>query len=249
MSMGLKAVKALVLIGSFFLISWGNGAWAFTLDDDLKEGPSLPTSEEITSRNTESLLNQFSRFYTNAFRKTLRDKHLTVAIYFNDPAYGYLMTSNDSWRLGEAEAQARRLAREALYVAIQDTVNDVHLLHRVKEYGRSLTSAEVRMKEDGLDFEGPSLAKAGHGSEAQGHFGQPDFFTSRLMVSAGMDLGLSWRTTLGPVESRLTYLLISDDLVDATLSRKLTRRSQVGLTYRTGTDEQKALITLNFSLP
>ena len=249
--MNLRTTKALILIGSMgvFSIFGGGEVSGFTFENDLRQGLLLPTSEEITSRNTENPIYHFSRFYTEAFRKTLHQKHVAVAIYFNDLSNGHIMTSDNPWTREEAEAQAIRLAREALYVAIQDTVNDVQLLHRAKEYGRSLTSVEVGVKDGELDFEGPSLSNAGRGTEARNNLGHQDFFRSRLTVSAGVDLGLSWRTTLGPIESQLTYLVISDDIFDATLSKELTHRSKLNLTYRTASDEQKALVTLNFSLP
>lgn len=216
-------------------------------EGDIAATLSLPTSEEITSLNTESPFNYFSHLYTKAFRKTLNDKHFAVAVYFSDPSGGLLMTADDPWLAAEAEAQAKILARQALYAAIQDTVNEVQILHRVREYGRSLTTAEVKMKEGELDFAGPSLNRAGRNLDEDS--GSEDFFRSRLTVSAGVDLGLSWRTTIGPVESRLTYFLVGEDLLGATLSRRLTGWSRLDLTYRTGPDEQRALATMNFSLP
>jgi hypothetical protein len=234
---------------SLFPILWKGEAFSFVPQSELRQGLTLPTSEEIISLNTEGPIDHFSRFYSEAFQKTLDRKHLGVAIYFNDLSQGYIMTTDDPWMLEEAEEQARRLAREALYVAIQDTVNDVHIFHRVKEYGKSLTSAEVQVKDGELDFEGPSLSRAGRGLDPQGDPSRQDFFRSRLMVSAGVDLGLSWRTTLGPIESRLTYFVFGNDLWDATLSRRLTSGSKLDLSYRTGSDEQRAIVTLNFSLP
>src|SRR3990172_5069780 len=241
-------VLTICLIAMAPMTPWG-GSLGMAFEGDIAAGLSLPTSEEILSRNTESPFNYFSHLYTKAFRKTLNDKHFSVAIYFSDLSGGLLMTADDPWLTEQTEAQAKILARQALYAAIQDTVNEVQILHRVREYGRSLTTAEVKMKEGEMDFAGPSLTRAARGSEEETDFGNQDFFRSRLTVSGGVDLGLSWRTTLGPVESRLTYFLVGDDLLGATLSRRLTDWSRLDLTYRTGPDEQRALATLNFSLP
>ena len=243
-----KAVITLFLTGLVSLtpVSGLGRSLGMAFEGEITTSLSLPTPEEITSRNTETFINHFSHLYTEAFRKTLNGKHLDVAIYFSDPSYSYLLSPDNPWL---AETQAKILARQALYSAIQDTVNEVQLLHRAREYGRSLTSAEVKMKEGQLDFEGPSLTKAGRDLDGESDSSSRDFFRSRITVNAGLDLGLSWRTTLGPVESRLTYFLVGDDLLGATLSRRLTDWSRLDLTYRTGPDEQRALATLGFSLP
>lgn len=249
--MSLKAVITVMLICLVPLtpVPGLGRSLGMAFEGDIAATLSLPTSEEITSRNTESPFNYFSHLYAKAFRKTLDDKHFAVAVYFSDLSGGLLMTADGPWLAAEAEAQAKILARQALYAAIQDTVNEVQILHRVREYGRSLTTAEVKMREGELDFVGPSLTRAGRGLEEETDSGTQDFFRSRLTVSAGLDLGLSWRTTIGPVESRLTYFLVGEDLLGATLSRRLTDWSRLDLTYRTGPDEQRALATMSFSLP
>jgi hypothetical protein len=210
------------------------------------KGPelSLPTTEEITAQNTDTFLNNMDTVYTQAFHKTLRGRYLVAAIFYSDQSdLGF----DDPWLFQEAEDQAMTLVRHALYRAVQDTISEIEVLDRLREYGRNLSSAELTVEDGHLDLQGPSLVRTGHLNESITH----DTFRSRFMIDTGIDadLGLSLETNLGPVQSRLTYFISSNDLFGMSVKRRLTGWSSLDLAYRVRLDDQRALATFNFFLP
>ncbi len=204
----------------------------------------LPTPEEITARNTDTFLRNIDTLYTQAFRKTMKGKYLVAAIFYNDRSYH---ESEDLWLTREAEAQAMTLVRHALYRAVQDTINEIVVLDRLRTYGRNLSSAELTINDGRLDLQGPSLVRSGHAGESGTH----PSFRSRFMIDAGIEnnLGLSLETNLGPVRSRFSYFINSKDLFGVSIERKLTGWSSLDLAYRMRPDDQRALATFNFFLP
>ena len=119
----------------------------------------------------------------------------------------------------------------------------------MKEYGQSLTTAEFDVREGELEFETPSFIRTGRKTEKKPWIGSGMTFNSRLKLEGGFDPGLSWQTTLGPVEYHLTYFLFSDDIVGMGLKNKLTNWSNLDLTYRTSLDDKRVIAALRFPLP
>jgi hypothetical protein len=225
---------------------WVLGDPRVVFASDPYKGPelSLLTPEEITAQNTDTFLNNIDTLYTQAFHKTLKGRYLVAAIFYSDrSSLGF----DDPWLTKEAEDQAMTLVRHAFYRAVQDTISEIEILNRLREYGRNLSSAELSVEDGHLDLQGPSLVRTGPvtGSVAS------DSFRSRLMVDTGIeaDLGLSLETNLGPVQSRLTYFINSDALFGMSVRRRMTDWSSLDLAYRALIDDHRALATFNFFLP
>jgi hypothetical protein len=211
---------------------------------------AAPSPEEIATANAESVLYDLDGRFTRAFEDRLVGKNFVLAIFLNDYSSGNIIRGEaDPWLAEEVEAQAKLLARQAIYQALAETVNDVQVLYRMKEYGTNLTTAEVAVKNGELDFDGPSIEDRSDSASNNGRIESPASFSSRLKLDAGIDLGLSWRTTFDRFEYRLTYFLVSEDFLGMSLHTKITDRTSIGMTYRVGPNERRTIATLSIALP
>jgi len=201
----------------------------------------LPSQVQVIEENNQTFLTTFSSNFDLAFRKTLNDKHPFFSLYYRDlstnAASVYMMTE------AERNAEARLVTRQALYTALRETVNNVNLLYTIKEYGRSMTSADMKVKDGDMNFEGPSLNRAGNHDDPS----PQETFRSSLMLINNADFGLTFRTTFGPFQSNLTYFLAGHDTLGASLQRDLFKEASLSLDYRVARDESRALLRL--SLP
>lgn len=221
------------LIFAIFWAFWPGKASGFdgTVNPTLFNSPEAVFAQE----NPYVPLVSLSGEYDRAFPNGLDGKQSFLALYYLDQS-GYAAISD---LLTEAErgAQARILARQALSSAIRHTVNDVNLLYTIKEYGRAVTSANMTVEDGSVDFEGPSLSRAGNHEEPSIH----ETLRSTLIMVNNADFGVSLRSKLGSLQSRLTYFLAGDDILGASISRDLSRQSSLILEYRVAPDEDQVL--------
>ena len=206
--------------------------------------PLLLQYDQIDSQDSGTFLNNINNVYTEAFQESLQGKYLVAAIFYRDRSSDLLGLET----LGlerEAEIQARALVRRSLYKAVQDTISEIELLNRIREYGRNLSSFEISMRSGQLDFQGPSLNRTHQGTDSA----WGNSFRSRLMVDAGTEFGLSIQTKMGSFESQMTYFMTGSDILGVDLHREFNGWSRLNLIYRLQSDNQRALATLHFSIP
>ncbi len=202
--------------------------------------PALFSSPEATFTLEKSYnpLSNLSKEYGQVLRNGADRKPSFLALYYQDQS----SYAGISGLVTEAERgrQARIMARRALSSAIRRTVNDVNLLYTIKEYGRAVTSANMKVEDGKVDFEGPSLSKAGNHEEPSIR----ETIRSTLVVVNNADFGMSLRTKLGSFQSRLTYFLAGRDILGVSLSRDLPRQSSLILEYRVAEDRNQFLAKL-----
>ena len=208
---------------------------------------SYPTWDDVSTGNTENFLNSVEDHFSSAMMKNLQGRNLVMAIFLSDYSSGRLIYSDDPWLADEVEYQGKLMAREAIFEGVARTINGVQPLRRIRDYGRSLSTADVTVREGKVNFSGPSLdPSAGSAENADDSDTE---FHSRLRLEGGVDLGMSWRTTFGPFEYRLTYFLVGGDVFGMSLEDHLTDWARLALNYRSGIDDQRAIATVRFALP
>lgn len=232
-----KRIQLITIILTLWSVSSTAG---FAFDGTLnRTSYFLPSQVQVIQENNQTFLTTFSTNFDLAFRKTLNDKHPFFSLYYRDLSTNassvYLMTD------AERNAEARLVTRQALYAALRDTVNDVNLLYTIKEYGRSMTSADMKVKNGDMNFEGPSLSRAGNHDDPS----PQETLRSSLMLINNADFGLTFRTTFGPFQSNVTYFLAGHDTLGASLQRDLFKEASLSLDYRMARDESRALVRLN----
>ena len=195
-------------------------------------------------RNAETLLHNLE-----VRLKTLKAKNLLLAISLSDDWNGKSMDSNDDWLAEEVEAQAKRVAREAFYDVLSDTVNKVPFIHRIRDHSRSLREAEIRIQDGQLTFRGPSLDPAAAIEGAGRDAGSGWDFRSQLKLNGGSDLGLSWRTTFGPLDYQMTYFPANNDFLGMNLKNRINDWTSIDLSYRMGSDALSAIATIHVAMP
>ncbi|MBI3609608.1 MAG: hypothetical protein HY204_02765 [Nitrospirae bacterium] len=210
----------------------------FAFDGSLNPAAYESWRTEIVPESTRTLLTTFSTHYDMAFQKTLNDKHAFFSLYYRDlttnASSTYLMSED------QRHAEARLVARQALSSAIRETVNDVNLLYTIKEYGRAITSAEMKVRDGSMNFEGPSLSRAGRRDDPLPN----EMLRSSLVLIDNADFGLCFRTVFGSVQTNVTYFLAGHDILGASLQRNLSKQSSLILEYRVAPDEQRAMARL-----
>ena len=207
-------------------------------DGTLNSTAYPPSQIQIVQENNHAFLTTLSGNFDLAFRKTLNDKHPFFSLYYRDLSTNapstYLMTE------AERNAEARLVTRQALYAALRDTVNDVNLLYTIKEYGRAMTSADMKVKNGDMNFNGPSLSRAGNHDDPS----PQETLRSSLMLINNADFGLTFQTTFGPFQSNVTYFLAGHDILGASLQKDLFKQASLVLDYRLAPDENLALVSL-----
>jgi hypothetical protein len=215
-----------------------SAAMTYAFDGNPYSTYDSPSHAQIVQENNHSLLTAFSSNYELAFKNTLDDKHPFFSLYYRDLSTNatstYMMTEADR------NTEARLVARQALYSAVQNTFNSVNLLYTLKEYGRAMTSANMKVTNGNMNFEGPSLNKAGNHDEPS----PQETVRSSLMLVNNADFGLNFRTTFGPIQTNVTYFLAGHDILGASLQKKLIDQASLSLDYRVAPNESRAMVNL-----
>ena len=221
------------------LIVWAASRSAvYAFDGALNNSLYSPFLTDGIQENNRTLITTFSNNLNLAFQKTLTDKHPLLSLYYRDLS----TNAGSTYAMSELErnSESRLLARQALYQALQDTVNDVNLLYTVKEYGRAMTSAHLKVKDGNMSMEGPSLDHVGNHFDPSPQEG----LRSSLLLINNAHFGLTFRTTFGSVQSNLTYFFAGHDMLGASLQKDLYKETRLVLEYRLATNEDRALISL-----
>jgi len=137
----------------------------------------------------------------------------------------------------ERKQEERRLARQALSWALKDTIREVNVLYNIREYSRAMTTADMKVQDGSLAINGPSLKRAGNHEEPSPR----ESFRSSLVMINNADFGVSLKTRIGSVQSRLTYFLAGADILGASVEKKLFGESKLILEYRVAPEEKQAL--------
>lgn len=229
-------VKSIMLALTIWAVYRGVG---YAFDGSLNTSLYSPSLTDGIQENNHTLITTFSNNLDLAFQKSLTDKHPILSLYYRDLSTNagstYAMTDL------ERNQESRLLARQALYQALQDTVNDVNLLYTVKEYGRAMTSAHLRVKDGNMSVDGPSLDHVGNRSVDPS---PQEGLRSSLLLINNAHFGLTFRTTFGSIQSNLTYFLAGHDLLGASLEKDLSKQTRLVLEYRLAPDEDRALLSL-----
>lgn len=227
--------KYIMVVLSILAFSAGT---TYAFDGNPYPAYDSPSQAQIVQENNHSLLTRFSSNYELAFKNTLDNKHPFFSLYYRDLSTNatstYMMTD------AERNTEARLIARQALYSAVQNTVNSVNLLYTLKEYGRAMTSANMRVSNGDVNFEGPSLSKAGKHDDPS----PQETLRSSLMLINNADFGLNFRTTFGPIQTNVTYFLAGHDLLGASLKRDLFNQASLVLDYRVALNENRTMVSL-----
>lgn len=225
-----------LLFGGFLV----PGIPSFALGFDGALNPALfePNKAEFINSVISPGADSYLTGYEQRIRKTLDDQHSFLVLYYND--LSTITGLTDQLTEAERSAEARLVARQALSAAIRDTVNNVNLLYSIKEYSRAVSSADLMVQGGQVNFEGPSLSKAGNQSQPSVH----ETFRSSLIMINNADFGVSLRTSMGTLLSRVTYFLAGDDILGVSLERELFQQTRLVLEYRVAPDENQSLATL-----
>ena len=137
------------------------------------------------------------------------------------------------------------MARQALGAVLKDTINEVNVIYNVREYGRSMTTANVKIQDGEMELDGPSLENAGRTEEPS----RRETLRSSVVLLNNADFGLSLRTILlGSFRSNLTYFLAGGDIFGASVTQDLGGHTDLKLEYRAAADENRVLATLTLPL-
>ncbi|HUK55448.1 MAG TPA: hypothetical protein VLY20_02180 [Nitrospiria bacterium] len=198
-----------------------------------------PSQADVIQENNRTFLTTFSNNLDLAFQKTLNDRYPLLSLYYRDistnAGSAYLLSDT------ERNEESRFVTRQALFKALQDTVNDVNLLYTLKEYSRAMTTANMKVSDGNVNFEGPSLNHAGNHDDSL----TQDALRSSLMLVNNADFGLNFQTSFGSVHSNLTYFLAGHDILGASLQKDLSQHSRLVLEYRMAPNENRALLSLH----
>jgi hypothetical protein len=225
------------------LIVWAaSRSVGYAFDGALNASLFPPSQTDGIQENNRTLIITFSKNLDLAFQKTLNDKHPLLSLYYRDLS----TNAGSTYAMSDIErnSESRLLTRQALARALQDTVNDVNLLYTVKEYGRAMTSAHLKVKDGNMSLEGPSLDNVGNHSDPSPREG----LRSSLLLINNAHFGLTFRTTFGSIQSNLTYFLAGHDLLGASLEKDLSKQTKLILEYRLAPDENRALVSLQLPL-
>lgn len=219
------------------LTSAPRGGYAF--DGTLNPIIHTPSQADVIQENNRTFLTTFSNNLDLAFQKTLNDRYPLLSLYYRDistnAGSAYLLSDT------ERNEESRFVTRQALFKALQDTVNDVNLLYTLKEYSRAMTTANMKVSDGNVNFEGPSLNHAGNHDDSL----TQDALRSSLMLVNNADFGLNFQTSFGSVHSNLTYFLAGHDILGASLQKDLSQHSRLVLEYRMAPNENRALLSLH----
>lgn len=231
-----KGLAKSILIATGLWFAWSSTGYAF--NGALNAGLFPPSQSNLIHDNNRTVVTTFSNNLQLAFQETLEDKHPLLSLYYRDLSTnaGSVYAMSDSERMSES----RLLTRQALYKALQETVNDVNLLYTIKEYGRAITSARMKVKDGNVSVEGPSMDHAGNHSDPSPN----DGFRSSLMLVNNAHFGFTFRTNFGSYRSNLTYFLAGHDMMSASLQRDLSQHSKMTFEYRYAPSENTALVSL-----
>jgi hypothetical protein len=147
------------------------------------------------------------------------------------------------------QVQARRVAQSAFRSMIQQTVEQVDVLHTLKTYGEQLTFSQFRVTSNNeVRMSGPSLKDSLDNSGIDRPEKNPI-----LSVRSGMSLTDSIHVApmiqarLGAVRSKMVYDPIAGGDWKFSLGRTITSQSTVEMVYLfKSTDDQDLLATLRF---
>jgi len=229
--------KSIMFAITIWVVSRSAG---YAFDGTLNTSLYSPSLTDGIQENNRTLITTFSNRLDLAFQKTLTDKHPILSLYYRDLS----TNAGSTYAMSELErnSESRLLARQALAQALQDTVNDVNLLYTVKEYGRAMTSAHLRVKDGNMSLDGPSLDHVGN---RPADLSPQDGLRSSLLLINNAHFGLTFRTTFGSIQSNLTYFLAGHDLLSASLQKDLSKQTRIVLEYRLApNNEDKALLSL-----
>jgi hypothetical protein len=228
-------LKSIILVSAFWALASRAG---YAFDGALDTVIITPSQTDVIQESNRTLITTFSNNLDLAFQKTLDDKHPLLSLYYRDlysnAGSTYMMSDT------ERNSEARLLTRQALSRALQDTVNNVNLLYTLKAYGHAMTSANMKVKDGNMNFEGPSLNPSGNRADSVPR----DVLRSSLILNDNVHFGLTFQTSFGSVQSNLTYFLAGRDILGASLQEDLTQNSKLVLEYRMAPDENRALLSL-----
>jgi hypothetical protein len=232
----MKTLKTHIRVLTILLILSAGTVSAFGGDDYAIS--YTPSQAQIIQDTNLTLLTTFSTNYDLAFRKTLDEKHPFFSLYYRD-----LSTNATSfYMISEAERnmEAKQMARQALYAALQNTVNDVNVLYTIKEYGRSMTSANMSVRDGKMNIDGPTLKNVGNHDDPS----PQETLRSSLRLLNNADFGLTFQTSIGQLQTNVTYFVAGRDMLGASISRDIYKDTSLVLDYRMASNENQTLLTL-----
>ncbi len=228
-----------LLVGVFLLSPFHGEAGAFEggvnplLFNSLDNPANFP-------KKPDSFVSSLSKSYDQAFRRKIENRQAVFSLYYQEQN-SVMGVAPDMLTDAERESEARVFARQALSSVLKETVRRVNVVHNMKEYGRSVTTAELKVQNGEVGFEGPSLDRAGRVEEP----GRDETLRSSFVLINNIDFGLSLRTViLGSIRSNVTYFLAGRDVLGASLTKDLSRHADFKLEYRIAADENRALATV-----
>lgn len=238
-----KQTIIMAFLGTFLIGVLPSHGWGFqgAVDPALfKEAPGTSGEHFKPARFVKS----FSETYDKAFRKKIENRQRLFSLYYQEKN-PVLLGSPEALTDAERRTEARILARQALSTVLKETVDDVNVIYNFREYGRSMTSAQVKVEGGTVDFDTPSIRNAGNTEEPT----RRETFRSSVVLLNNADFGLSLRTILrGSFHSHITYFLAGGDILGASVTQELGRKTDLKLEYRTAIDENRVLATLTLPL-
>ena len=238
-----RAYYILGVLACLAVIGCAGSVWASEADGrrwDLGVPP-----ENVSAQDSSTGIGRFPSLFDLEFHKSLQNRFVFLSFYYGDSFDSMGRLADDGWWIqNEMQDEGRLLAKRALMGALSRTVENVDTLYRAREYGRSLSSADVRVQNGKFDIAGPSLSRAGNSDES---VGLRESFRSSLTLTNGLDLGLNWKTTAGPFKLLLTYFITGRENVGMSLERDLGRYAGLSVSHRISPSEAKTLATLNIN--
>lgn len=231
---------ALLVVGAFLGGPFQGEARAFqgAVDPFLFKSLENPIS---SPERPDSFVSSLSKSYDQAFRRKIENRQAIFSLYYQEQN-SVMGVAPDMLTDAERESEARILARQALSSVLKETIRRVNVVYNLKEYGRSMSTAEVRVLNGEVSFEGPSLARAGRVEETV----RNETLRSRVVLINNADFGLSLRTVIrGSIHSNVTYFLAGRDVLGASLTKDMSGRADFKLEYRVAADENRVLATIN----
>lgn len=233
----------MVLFGTLLISALPSLSWGFqgAVDPSLFQDESAVVGEYAKSIR---FFTPSSKSTERIFRKKIENRQNLFSLYYQEKQ-SVMLGSPAALTDAERRTEARILARQALSSVLRETMDDVNVIYNFREYGRSMTSAQVIVEDGEVTFDTPSLRHAGNTTEPS----RSETLRSSVVLLNNADFGLSLRTILwGSFHSNITYFIAGGDILGASVTQHLGYRTDLKLEYRTAVDENRVLATLTLPI-
>jgi hypothetical protein len=103
-----------------------------------------------------------------------------------------------------------------------------------------MTSANMSVRDGKMNIDGPTLKNVGNHDDPS----PQETLRSSLRLLNNADFGLTFQTSIGQLQTNVTYFVAGRDMLGASISRDIYKDTSLVLDYRMASNENQTLLTL-----